>query len=203
MQAYACGYLGQHSDISTSFRALTGSEAQTSLVPGGWGCFGLISHGLMHLYAAQPRVSQQQLTQLAATLPAIALTCNVSLQWFLEARTWYWCCLQIRQLTNAVQAYTLPNGLQPVVLDVPEGSATAAALGWGTIAALAELGAQAGGQAGCQAGGQLYECHIASIQTADSSSQAICQQTHSMPITWSKVQLLRPVTAVALGEYHR
>ena len=61
MQVYASGYLGQHSDISTSFRALSGSEAQTSLVPGGWGCFGLIRDGSLHLHAAQPRVSQQQL----------------------------------------------------------------------------------------------------------------------------------------------
>ena len=62
MQAYACGYLGQHLDTSTSFRALSGSEAQTSLVPGGWGYFGLVSDGSLHLHAAQPRVSQQQLT---------------------------------------------------------------------------------------------------------------------------------------------
>lgn len=100
-----------------------------------------------------------------------------------------------------------PNGLQPVTLDVPEGSVTAAALGWETAAALSELGAQAGGQAGGQAGsragGQLHECHLASIQTPDSSSQEICQQTRSRPITCSRVQLLRPVTAVAVGEHHR
>ena len=91
------------------------------------------------------------------------------------------------------------------MLHVPEGSATAAALGWDTAAALSELGAQAGGQAGGRAGAQLYECRLASIQTPDSSSQDICHQTPSKPITWSRVQLpaCRPVTAVAVGEHHR
>ena len=94
----------------------------------------------------------------------------------------------------------LPDKLQPVVLDVPEGSATAAALGWESAAALSELGAQAGGQAGA---GQLYECCLASIQTPDSSSQEICQQIQSIPVTWLRVHFLQPVTAVAVGEHHR
>lgn len=89
MQAYACGYLGQHPEISAIYRALSDSEAQISLVPGGWGCPGLISHGSLHLYAAQPRVSQQQLTKQVATLPATALTCSESLQWFFEAGSQY------------------------------------------------------------------------------------------------------------------
>ena len=96
-----------------------------------------------------------------------------------------------------------PNGLQPAALDVPEGSVTAAALGWETAAVLSQLGAQAGGQAGGRAKGQLHECRLASIQAPDSSSQEICQQTRSRRITWSRVQLLRPVTAVAAGEHHR
>lgn len=92
-----------------------------------------------------------------------------------------------------------PQGVQPVMLNVPEGSATAAALGWDTAAALSELGAQAGGQAG----GQLYERRVSSIHTPDSSSPDICQQTQSRSNTWSRVQLPRPVTAVAAGEHHR
>ncbi|KAL3157799.1 hypothetical protein ABBQ32_012223 [Trebouxia sp. C0010 RCD-2024] len=72
---------------------------------------------------------------------------------------------------------------------MPEGFATAAALGFGHTLALTESG-------------QLFEHSLTRIHTQD-SSQGICQQTpHTQPIPWSRVQLHQPVTAVAAGEHH-
>lgn len=83
-----------------------------------------------------------------------------------------------------------PSGMQPVFVDMPEGFATAAALGFGHTLALTESG-------------QLFEHSLTRIHTQD-SSQGICQQTpHTQPIPWSRVQLHQPVTAVAAGEHHR
>lgn len=82
-----------------------------------------------------------------------------------------------------------PGGLQSVSTELPEGSATAAALGWEHAAAL------------CKAG-QLYECNLASIHATDDSQQ-VCQQTQKVAMSWFKVHLLKPVTAVAVGEHHR
>ena len=98
------------------------------------------------------------------------------------------------------QILAIPSDdLQPAVINVPEGLVTAAALGWGTAVALSEPGGQAGGQAG----GKLYECRLPSIQTPDSSSQEVCHQAENVPITWCRLPLLRPITAVAVGEHHR
>lgn len=60
LQTYACGFLGQQPNISTSFRVLSDNEAQASLVPGGWGCVGLVCQGVLRLHAGQEWVSQQQ-----------------------------------------------------------------------------------------------------------------------------------------------
>ena len=66
MYAYACGFLGQQPDISTSFRVLSDNETRSSLVPGGWGCVGLVCQGALRLHAEQARVSQQQDARQAA-----------------------------------------------------------------------------------------------------------------------------------------
>lgn len=198
----------------SSFRLLSDGEAQTSLIPGGWGCVALIRHGLLRLYAAQPKVSSQQPTQHHEALLVTILPCKPLLLWCMKSQFNCICALMLAAQTANICRATLAiptDDLQPVVVNVPEGLVTAAALGWGTAVALSEPGVQAGAQAGGQAGiqaasqarGKLYECRLASIQTPDSSSHETCQQVQNVPITWCRLPLLRPVTAVAVGEHHR
>ena len=80
--------------------------------------------------------------------------------------------------------------MQPVLVDMPEGSTTAAAIGFGHTLAITESG-------------QLFERSLDRVK-APETSQDVCEQTpETAPISWSRVQLRKPVTAIAAGEHHR
>ena len=102
MELYACGFLGQQQPVSTSFTAVAGPPITSVLVPGGWGCAGVLSEGLLRLHGANSTVCVQ------------LDNCSLHQLFMLGHET-----------SHSYAAWPQPAAIRP-----PLGSASAAALGW-------------------------------------------------------------------------